>query len=226
MSEAIEYTDYRSNEALSEKLKQAYDEGIRYNTIEAESGVNRGQVSQMANHPTEAILSAERKKTLWDWVDKHEAIRSQHTAQKSAAGEYKTGLSIIPTESYTQALGMCKFAQAQHGFAIITGMPGVGKTTIVNELPKILPHAVCLEASSPTADYALRVCLRVRRVNGMLEVYAGEAWAQESTNPTYMILYYPRILYKVSGGGTSLQIKCSAAIGDENSVSTLTLRRL
>ena len=145
MSEAIKY-EYHTKEELSERLKKAYDAGIRYNTIESETGVNRGQISQVANHPAEAILSAEKQKTLWDWVERHEARRAAQAVPCIAPGEYKKELTIFPTESYTEALGMCKFAQEQHGFAIITGMPGVGKTTIVKELPKILPHAVCLEA--------------------------------------------------------------------------------
>lgn len=144
MTEAIEYRE-RSDAELGERLSRAKENGVDYKTISEESGVARATISQLANRG-EAIMSVEKKTALLRWLDRYESRRAAQTTIMTARNGYKTDLSIIPTASYTEALGLCKFAQEQRGFAVITGMPGVGKTTVVKKLPEILPRAVCLEA--------------------------------------------------------------------------------
>lgn len=135
----------RTIQALSVKIGQAIENGVQYTTIEKESGVKRGQISVLVNHVKECILSEERQSWLWAWADRYEARRQAQT-QALMSGQYKKELTIIPTASYSEAIGLCKLAQAQHLFLTLTGMPGVGKTTIVQELKRVLTRAICIEA--------------------------------------------------------------------------------
>lgn len=145
MSEAMDLREARTMESLAEHIRAANDQGVQYKTISDESGVSRAQISVLANKGT-AIMSTEKQADLWRWLDRYEARRAASSTPMTAPGEYKQALEIFPTASYKEAIGVCNFAAEERGIAIITGMPGVGKTTIVKQLPNILPHAVCMEA--------------------------------------------------------------------------------
>ena len=136
-----------SIQELGAAIAQARDAGIPLSRIAEAAGVNRALVSALANHG-HAVISEEKQSDLWDWVEQREAELGQSGAQAPAvtseAPQQTPGL--IATRSYTEGLGMCKFAQENHGIAIITGKPGTGKTTIVNTLQNVLPNPVCIEA--------------------------------------------------------------------------------
>lgn len=144
MSETAMTAEIRTLSELAERIRKANERGISYQTIANETKVNRAQVSQLANTGN-AILGAEKRAALWRWVDAQE-VHDAQAAAPTIPAEYKHGLEIFATASYTEGLGVCKFTQDHRGFTLIVGAPGAGKTTLVKKLPEILPRAVCLEA--------------------------------------------------------------------------------
>ncbi len=136
-----------SIQELGAAIAQARDAGIPLSRIAEAAGVNRALVSALANHG-HAVISEEKQSDLWDWVEQREAELGQSGAQAPAVTSeaLQQTPGLIATRSYTEGLGMCKFAQENHGIAIITGKPGTGKTTIVNTLQNVLPNPVCIEA--------------------------------------------------------------------------------
>lgn len=144
MSEAVRMEVRGSMAELSAYIAKAREEGISLAKISDATGVNRALISQLVNHGI-AALSVDKQEALWDWANLREAEKGGQGVQQSLLPK-RQAIDIIPTQGYTEGLGMCKFAQENHGIAIITGKPGTGKTTIVNRLTSILPHAVVLEA--------------------------------------------------------------------------------
>lgn len=150
MSEALKMPMLRGSiQELGEAIAKARDEGIPLSRIAEATGVNRALVSSLCNHGV-ATISEERQALLWDWVAQRESElgnSAPETRQMRMPGiSARQEIELIPTRSYTEGLGMCKFAQENRGIAIITGKPGTGKTTIVNTLQSVLPHPICIEA--------------------------------------------------------------------------------
>lgn len=129
---------------LGEQIARAKEAGVPLSKIAEATGVNRALVSALCNHG-HAVLSDEKQEALWDWVAQRETELSGG-AEQTRMLIAPDALSIIPTRSYTEGLGMCKFAQENRAIAVITGKPGTGKTTLANALQEILPHPVCIEA--------------------------------------------------------------------------------
>lgn len=136
---------------LGAAIEKARDAGIPLSRIAEATGVNRALISALCNHG-HAVISEDRQALLWDWVAQRERELGLHDSAQPSGQTILPGvgarqeLGLIATRSYTEGLGMCKFAQENHGIAIITGKPGTGKTTIVNALKEILPNPVCIEA--------------------------------------------------------------------------------
>lgn len=149
MSEAaMNYPDTQSMKELSYKLSEAKNEGIPLAQIAQQTGVNRSMVSTLVNRGV-APISSDKLEALWDFVNKREKEKGTDRQEElpiPPTVAYQTEMSIIPTRSYTEGLGMCKFAQENAAIAVITGKPGTGKTTIVHKLQDILPNPICIEA--------------------------------------------------------------------------------
>ncbi len=96
--------------------------------------------------------------------------------------EKKTGKSLAPSQraALEQVLG--------HRIAVITGGPGVGKTTLVNSLLLILraKKVRCL-LCAPTGRAAKRLSevtgFEARTIHRMLEVQPGRGFTRHETNP-------------------------------------------
>lgn len=149
MSEAARMlTDRHSMAELAGRLSEARDAGVALAKIAEATGVNRALVSNLVNHGVAAI-SEDKLDALWAWVNERDGeigVNRQESLPIPSTMAYKTELSIIPTRSYTEGLGMCKFAQENAAIAVITGKPGTGKTTIVQKLKDVLPNPICIEA--------------------------------------------------------------------------------
>lgn len=144
MSEAARDITLRGTlQDLSACITKARDEGVPLARIAEDTKVNRALISNLVNHGT-AALSEDKQLDLWDWVSQREQEQRGRGVQQSLIRKQEIGL--IPTASYVEGLGMCKFAQENRGIVVITGKPGVGKTTLVKSLVNTLPHPICLEA--------------------------------------------------------------------------------
>ena len=150
MSEARNLIDMpgRGVGALAEAMREARDAGIALSRISDATGVNRALISQLCNHGV-AALSADKADALWAWVDQRTAELSGEGAQIGpmpfAAGGLRK-VELINTASFTGGLGMCEFVRRNRGIGILTGKPGVGKTTIVDTISGVWPGVLRLEA--------------------------------------------------------------------------------
>lgn len=139
----------RSLQELGRKLKEIHDrDGIKYQSIAEATGVNRSPINTLALNGT-ASLKPESAAKLWDWVDEWE--RSQGIAPAtmtapSVEGGYKTTQELILTKDLVGALGFCDFCIKHREIGVVMGMPGTGKTTVVNIVSGKIAHAIRIEA--------------------------------------------------------------------------------
>lgn len=153
MSEARNLTDMtgRGMRELAAAITAAKDAGVPLSKISEASGVNRAVISQLVNHGV-APLSGDKMESLWRWADQRAAETAGSGEQTgpiglidSPRGRTRT-VELINTASFAGGLGMCRFVHENRGIGVLTGKPGVGKTTIVDALCNLFNGVVRLEA--------------------------------------------------------------------------------
>lgn len=150
MSEALDMRyPMRSIRELAAAISAATEAGVPLSKISEATGVNRALISNLRNHGT-AVINAEKQSALWAWVDQREVELSGEQIGPMpltavAAGKQRK-VELINTASFAGGLGMCRFVHDTRGIGVLTGKPGVGKTTIVNAVCELWPGVVRLEA--------------------------------------------------------------------------------
>lgn len=152
MSEAYDMSRIpapRGNKELSAAIAAAKEAGVPLSKISEATGVNRALISQLANHGV-AAMSGDKMDALWAWVDQRDAELAETGEQIGpmpfVQTERQRKVELINTASFSGGLGMCRFVRENRGIGVLTGKPGVGKTTIVNTLRDMWPGVVHLEA--------------------------------------------------------------------------------
>lgn len=157
MSEARILTDLpgRGMKELAAAVSAAKDAGIPLAKISDATGVNRALISQLCNHGV-AALSGDKADALWAWVDQRAAelngggVQQEFGMQNAECGMPASAgrrtMELINTASFAGGLGMAKFVHDNRGIGVLTGKPGVGKTTIVDTISGVWPGVLRLEA--------------------------------------------------------------------------------
>jgi exodeoxyribonuclease V alpha subunit len=163
----------------SELIQTALDLELAEGTVIADTVGETCCVFLAGLHRSEQAI-AERLQTLasgklpWAWIDPDKALPWI---------EQKTGLSLAPTQ--TEAIRLALMAKV----LVITGGPGVGKTTIVNSILRILSaKGVNLLLCAPTGRAAKRMTeatgFEAKTIHRLLEVDPkGGGFKRNAENP-------------------------------------------
>lgn len=141
----------RGMRELAAAISAAKDAGVPLSKISEASGVNRAVISQLVNHGV-APLSGDKMESLWAWADQRAAETAgsgEQTGPMAVTGSIRgrtRTVELINTASFAGGLGMCRFVHENRGIGVLTGKPGVGKTTIVDAVCNLWAGVVRLEA--------------------------------------------------------------------------------
>lgn len=144
MSEAVMKNDDTMG-FITKVIKEAKDGGVSLSKIAEHTKVNRALISSIYNHG-QAIVPESGRESLYKWAKQYRHESQAMPDNLLIKTNKNKEIEIIPTASYMEGLGMCRFAEENRALVIITGKPGTGKTTIVKKLPEVLKNPVCIEA--------------------------------------------------------------------------------
>lgn len=140
-------TEARAQQELAAELNAIKEHGVSLQSIASETGVNRSYISTLVNRGS-CAASAGILDRLWAWVDDWKASQGLAPARVNPVPtpEEPSGIQLIRTRDFIGALGFCDFCIRHREIGIVMGMPGTGKTTVVQTVADKLPRSIRIEA--------------------------------------------------------------------------------
>ncbi len=145
-SRMIDYND--RDRDLIDGLQRLQRSGVTYQSIAdaitaGGCKISRSVISQFANENTK--LKPMYLDAIADYLEKSLPSTPVKESRNVAAQGYKTSVELYKTEAYLQGMGWLQMILRMRAMGVLTGYPGVGKTTLLREYIKINPAAIYID---------------------------------------------------------------------------------